>query len=263
MPLDGLLKVRFASLGSGSQGNALIVEAGGTRVLLDCGFGLADTTRRLARLGLQPEQLCAIVITHEHDDHIGGAARFARKHEIPIWMTAGTYRGLEKLFETDIDLHLIQGYAPFPVDDISIEPYPVPHDAREPAQFVFSDGARRLGVLTDVGQATAHIQRCLSGCDALVMECNHDPALLAYSDYPEPLKQRISGRFGHLDNAQAADLVAALDCTRLQHVLAAHLSESNNRPALAREALARALGCAQDWIGIAEQEGGSPWRQIA
>jgi phosphoribosyl 1,2-cyclic phosphodiesterase len=134
-------------------------------------------------------------------------ARFARKHEIPIWMTAGTYRGLEKLFETDIDLHLIQGYAPFLVNDISIEPYPVPHDAREPAQFVFSDGARRLGVLTDVGQATAHIQRCLSGCDALVMECNHDPALLAYSDYPEtpeaahlgPLRasgQRTSGRSG-------------------------------------------------------------------
>jgi phosphoribosyl 1,2-cyclic phosphodiesterase len=255
--------VRFASLGSGSQGNAWLVQAGATYVLLDCGFGLADTVRRLARLGVQPDQLRAVVITHEHDDHIGGAARFARKHAIPLWMTAGTYRGLEKLFETDIDLHLIQGYAAFSVADLMVEPYPVPHDAREPAQFVFSDGARRLGVLTDVGQPTAYIQRRLSGCDALVMECNHDPALLACSDYPDSLKQRISGRFGHLDNAQAAALVGALDCSRLQHVLAAHLSETNNRPALAREALARALGCTQDWIGIAEQEGGSAWRQIA
>lgn len=254
--------MRFASLGSGSQGNALIVEAGSTYVLLDCGFSLADTTRRLARLGIQPEQLCAIVVTHEHDDHIGGVARFARKHAIPIWMTAGTYRGLEKLFEPDIDLHLIQGYALFSVGDIMVEPYPVPHDAREPAQFVFSDGARRLGVLTDVGQGTAYIQRCLSGCDALVMECNHDPALLECSDYPQTLKQRIASRFGHLDNAQAADLVAALDCSRLQHVLAAHLSETNNRPSLAREALARALGCTPDWIGIAEQHGGSAWREI-
>jgi len=255
--------VRFASLGSGSQGNALIVEVRSTRVLLDCGFSLADTTRRLARLGIRPEQLRAIVVTHEHDDHIGGVARFARKHAIPTWMTAGTYRGLEKLFEPDIDLHLIEGYAAFSVGDIAVQPYPVPHDAREPAQFVFSDGARRLGVLTDVGYATAHIQRCLSGCDALVMECNHDPALLACSDYPEPLKQRISSRFGHLDNSQAADLLAALDGSRLQHVLAAHLSEANNRPGLAQEALARALGCTQDWIGIAEQNGGAAWRQIA
>ena len=157
---------------------------------------------------------------------------------------------------------LIQGYTPFSVGDIAIEPYPVPHDAREPAQFVFSDGTRRLGVLTDLGHGTAYIQRCLSGCDALVMECNHDPQLLECSNYPEPLKQRIASRFGHLDNAQAADLVAALDCSRLQHVLAAHLSEANNRPDLARQALAGALGCTQDWIGIADQQGGSGWRQI-
>jgi phosphoribosyl 1,2-cyclic phosphodiesterase len=255
--------VRFASLGSGSQGNALLVEAGSTRILLDCGFSVADTTRRLSRLGIHPEQLSAIIVTHEHDDHIGGVARFARKHALAIWMTAGTYRGLEKLFEPDVDLRLIQGYAAFVIGDISVEPFPVPHDAREPAQFVFSDGLRRLGVLTDVGHGTPYIQRCLSGCHALVMECNHDPALLECSDYPESLKQRIASRFGHLDNAQAADLLLALDCSRLQHVLAAHLSETNNRPELAREALARALNCTEDWIGIAEQQGGSAWRQIA
>jgi phosphoribosyl 1,2-cyclic phosphodiesterase len=254
--------MRFASLGSGSQGNALIVEAGRTRILLDCGFSVADTTRRLCRLNIRPEDLSAIIVTHEHDDHIGGVARFARKHGLTTWMTAGTYRGLEKLFDSDIDLRLIQGYAPFAIGDILVVPYPVPHDAREPAQFVFSDGALRLGVLTDVGHATPHIRLCLSGCQALVMECNHDPELLERSDYPASLKQRIASRFGHLDNAQAAQLLSTLDCSRLQHVLAAHLSETNNRPELAREALAHALGCTQEWIGIAEQQGGSPWREI-
>jgi len=170
---------------------------------------------------------------------------------------------LEKLFDPDIELRLIQGYAPFAIGDLLVMPYPVPHDAREPAQFVFSDGAVRLGVLTDVGYATPHIKLCLSGCQALVMECNHDPALLERSDYPASLKQRIASRFGHLDNGQAEHLLSTLDCSRLQHVLAAHLSETNNRPELARAALSRALGCTQDWIGIAEQYGGSAWREIA
>ncbi len=254
--------MRFASLGSGSQGNALIVEAGCTRVLLDCGFSVADTTRRLCRLGIRPEELSAVLVTHEHEDHIGGVARFARKHALTTWMTAGTYRGLEKLFEPGIDLRLIQGYAAFAIGDLLITPYPVPHDAREPAQFVFGDGAVRLGVLTDVGYATPHIRVCLSGCHALVMECNHDTGLLELSNYPASLKQRIASRLGHLDNAQAEHLLAALDCSRLQHVLAAHLSETNNRPELAKAALARALGCRQDWIGIAEQHGGSAWREI-
>jgi len=254
--------VRFASLGSGSQGNALLVEAGSTRVLLDCGFSVAQTTRRLSRLGLGPEHLSAIIVTHEHDDHIGGVARFARKHGLATWMTAGTYRGLEKLFEPDIDLHLIQGYSAFAIGDVLVEPYPVPHDAREPAQYVFSDGARRLGILTDVGHVTPHIRSCLSGCNALVMECNHDAGLLESSDYPAPIKQRIASRLGHLDNTQAAQLLSAVNCDRLQHVMAAHLSETNNRPELARQALSQALGCSPDWIGIAEQHGGSEWRQI-
>jgi phosphoribosyl 1,2-cyclic phosphodiesterase len=254
--------VRFASLGSGSQGNALLVEAGSTRIMLDCGFSVAETTRRLGRLGLRPENLTAIVVTHEHDDHIGGVARFARKHRITTWMTPGTYRGLEKLFEPDIDLRLINGYAAFAIGDLCVEPYPVPHDAREPAQYVFSDGNSRLGVLTDAGYPTPHIRACLDRCDALVMECNHDSQLLELSDYPPSIKQRIAGRMGHLDNAQAGRLLSSLDQRRLKHVLAAHLSETNNRPQLAQLALAQALGCHPDWIGIVDQHGGSAWREL-
>ena len=255
--------MRFASLGSGSQGNALVVEVRSTRVLLDCGFGLSETTRRLARLGIAPEDLCGILVTHEHDDHIGGVARFARKHGIPVWLTAGTLRSLHGLFEPDVELHLIEGYARFAIGDIEIDPFPVPHDAREPAQFVFSDGARSLGVLTDAGHVTPHMQRCLNHCAALVLECNHDPALLRDSDYPVSLKLRIASRFGHLDNEAARGLLAGLSGrAALQHVIAAHLSESNNRPDLARRALAEALGCAQEWIGVADQQSGLEWRQL-
>jgi phosphoribosyl 1,2-cyclic phosphodiesterase len=254
--------VRFASLGSGSQGNALVVEAGTTRILVDCGFGLSEATLRLARVGIAPDDLSAIVVTHEHDDHIGGVARFARKHRLPVWLTTGTLRGLEDLFEPGIEVHTIKGYDAFCIGDIRVEPFPVPHDAREPAQFVFGDGAHRLGVLTDAGHVTAHMRRCLQGCDALVLECNHDPEMLRAGDYPERLKARIASRLGHLDNASAAALLAALDFRRLQHVIAAHLSQSNNRPDLARAALADVLGCEMHWIAIAEQHTGFSWRQL-
>jgi len=254
--------MRFASLGSGSQGNALVVEASDTRILVDCGFGLSEVTHRLARLGISPQDLSAIVVTHEHDDHIGGVARLARKHRLPVWLTSGTLRGLQGLFDSDVSVCEIRGYASFCIGDIRIDPFPVPHDAREPAQFVFGDGAHRLGVLTDAGHVTAHMRQCLNGCSALVLECNHDPELLRAGDYPESLKLRISSRLGHLDNASAAALLAALERTRLQHVVAAHLSQSNNRPELARGALASALGCEAHWIAIADQQCGLGWREM-
>jgi phosphoribosyl 1,2-cyclic phosphodiesterase len=254
-------RLRFASLGSGSQGNGLLAAAGDTHVLLDCGFGLADTVSRLARLEVSPEQLSAIVVTHEHEDHIGGVSRFARRFDIPVWLTHGTLRGFESLFG-DVRVNIVQGYAPFSVGALQVEPYPVPHDAREPAQYVFSDGEHRLGVLTDAGESTRHIERVLSGCDALVLECNHDPALLARSSYPPKVRSRISGRLGHLDNSAAAALLAAIDRRRLKHVIAAHLSQQNNTPQLARSALAAALGCSEDWIGIATQETGFGWREL-
>ena len=148
--------MRFASLGSGSQGNALVVEAGGTRLLLDCGFGLAATVARLARLGLVPEDLAGIVVTHEHDDHIGGVARLARRHGIPVWLTPGTLAGFEALFADVTQVSMIHNYETFAIGDLQVQPFPVPHDAREPAQYVFGDGARRLGVLRCVAWSNRH-----------------------------------------------------------------------------------------------------------
>jgi phosphoribosyl 1,2-cyclic phosphodiesterase len=138
----------------------------------------------------------------------------------------------------------------------------VPHDAREPVQFVLSDGAFRLGVLTDIGATTAHVEATLSGCDALVLETNHDVDMIWSGDYPKWLKERITGPFGHLSNRQSEQMLAALDRSRLKHVLAAHLSQHNNRPDLARTALARAMGCAADWVGLATQDEGFDWREL-
>jgi phosphoribosyl 1,2-cyclic phosphodiesterase len=154
------------------------------------------------------------------------------------------------------------GHDPFAIGALEITPVPVPHDAREPVQYVIGDGARRLGVLTDLGVSTEHVEASLSGCDALVLECNHDLAMLENGSYPYPLKQRIAGRLGHLHNEAAADILARIDTSRLTHVIAAHLSQENNTPELARAALAAALACTPDWIGIAEQATGFDWRQV-
>jgi phosphoribosyl 1,2-cyclic phosphodiesterase len=253
--------MRFASLGSGSEGNCLIVEAGTTRILADCGFTLKETIARLDRSGIEPASVSAVLVTHEHDDHVGGAGRFARKFGVPVWSTYGTLQAAREQF-ADVAVEIFDCHQRFSVGAIAIEPYTVPHDAREPAQFVFGDGKVRVGLLTDAGSLTAHMRTTLSGLDALVLECNHDLEMLRNSSYPPQLKQRISGSYGHLDNTAAARLLESIDCSRLQHLVAAHLSQSNNTPELAGAALAAALNCSQDWIGIATQATGFAWRQV-
>ncbi|MGE5027902.1 MAG: MBL fold metallo-hydrolase [Betaproteobacteria bacterium] len=253
--------MRFASLGSGSRGNALVVEAGHTRLLLDCGFSIREMVSRLSRLKLQPEDLTGILITHEHSDHIGGAVKLAGRYGIPVWLTHGTFKSHVPAGILP-NACLIDGHSAFQIGKIEVQPFPVPHDAREPVQYVFSDGSRRLGVLTDAGNSTPHIEAVLSGCDALVLECNHDTDMLRNGPYPPMLKQRVAGRFGHLDNGAAARLLANLDTGRLQHMIAAHLSEKNNTPELAREALSAVLNCEPDWVGVADQTNGFAWRQV-
>ncbi len=254
--------MRFACLGSGSEGNGLLVEVDSTRVLVDCGFGVRDTVARLARIGVAAETVAAIVVTHEHSDHIGGVAAFAARFGTPVWLTFGTLSVVAERFAGLDSVYGFDSHDTFAVGAIEIRPFPVPHDAREPVQFVCSDGNWRLGVLTDLGTSTAYVESSLSGCDGLVLECNHDLDMLANGDYPYPLKQRIAGKFGHLDNGAAAGLLARINTSRLKHLIAAHLSQQNNRPELARAALAASLGCAADWIGIADQRLGFGWREF-
>ncbi|OYY93283.1 MAG: MBL fold metallo-hydrolase [Hydrogenophilales bacterium 28-61-23] len=254
--------MRFGCLGSGSKGNAWLVQAGDTRIMVDCGFGPREAGKRLARLGLEVNDLNAILVTHEHSDHGRGAAQLAGKARCSVWLTRGTYAMLDAIDNAPLSTRIIEGRDAFAIGDLEITPYPVPHDAREPTQFVFSDGAHRFGLLTDAGHVTSHMETMLSGCDALALECNHDVGRLEAGRYPPALKRRILGRHGHLDNVAAATLLQKIAGRGLKHVVAAHLSEQNNAPELARAALAGALGCAHDWIGVADQETGLDWREI-
>ena len=255
--------MRFASLGSGSRGNALLVEAGANRPPLDFGFGPRETLAKLSRLGLSPDELSGILVTHEHGDHIAGASRLAVRFRLAVWMTHGTFAAMQQGRGEMPRVELIDSHQSFQVGDLEIQPFPVPHDAREPVQYVLSDGRCRLGVATDLGSSTPHVERMLTGCDALVLECNHDAEMLQQGNYPAHLKRRIAGRFGHLDNAASAALLAALDTGKLQHLIAAHLSQQNNTPALAQTALAGVLGCAESWVGVADQDEGLDWRALA
>ena len=254
--------MRFASLGSGSRGNSLVVDGGGTKLLLDCGFSLRATVERLGRLSIAAEDIDGVLVTHEHSDHLAGVFKFASRFAIPVYLTHGTLLAVPRGKSPLPECRLIDSHSPFVVGGLEIHPFPVPHDAREPVQYCFSNGAQRLGVLTDSGVITPHIADVLRVCDALVLECNHDRQLLAESDYPPMLKRRVAGNFGHLDNDQAAALLGQIETRQLQHVVAAHLSEQNNRPELAAGALAAALDCSTAWIGVACQQFGFDWREL-
>ena len=257
--------LRFRSLGSGSTGNAALVEAtsGGrtSRLLIDCGFGLRQLDLRLAQAGLAAGDIDAIFITHEHGDHIGCAHSLSRRNRIPVWMSEGTWLATGgRDFEGR--LHLARDDAEFAVGDIAVQPFTVPHDAREPLQLRCTDGARTLGVLTDLGHATTHVLNRLSGVHALLLEFNHDSDLLANSAYPPFLKLRVGGNYGHLSNAAAADIARAVRHDGLRHVVAAHLSEQNNRPDIVRRMMAEALGGQEAEMLTATAAEGSPWLDV-
>ena len=254
--------IRFKSLGSGSTGNATVIQAHGgcggvTHLLVDCGLGIRQLDKRLGQAGMLAEQIDAIFITHEHADHIGCARSLALRERIPVYMSEGTWLGIG---QPDFDglLRIVHDSVDVEVNDLQVRPFTVPHDAREPLQLTCSDGASRLGVLTDLGHATPHVIQHLSGCATLLLECNHDPQLLQSGPYPWFLKRRVGGDWGHLANEAAAAIAQAVLPHGLRRVVAAHLSEQNNRPQLARGALETALGTSVE-IHVADGPTGSAW----
>jgi phosphoribosyl 1,2-cyclic phosphodiesterase len=226
--------------------------------MIDCGFGIRETERRLNRLGVLPEDLNAILVTHEHQDHVGGVFKFAKKYRIPVWLSFGTYQATQSDIK-EVAVHLCQDGDQISIGDLQLSPYTVPHDAREPIQFVASDGNHKLGILTDAGHATSHLKAALGGCDALILECNHDLQMLAESSYPPSLKHRIGGPYGHLSNQASAEILGAINQERLRLVIAAHLSQQNNSPVLAKDALCGAVNSDTVSLRIACQQEGFGW----
>jgi len=229
--------------------------------MIDNGFSVRETERRLALRGMEADNITALLVTHEHADHINGVGPLARKYNLTVYTTRGTLSSgrLGELPKNKI----FNSHTAFTIGDLEINPFPVPHDASEPCQFVIGNGERKLGVLTDTGSITPHIVETLSGVDALMIECNHDVDMLEQGDYPYHVKMRVAGDYGHLNNGQAAQLIMNIDTSGLQHIVAAHISEKHNTAELAQKTLSTALHCSQDWISVAEQAVGLNWRDVS
>ena len=252
--------MRFSVLASGSSGNATLVATRETSLLIDCGLSFKALKKRADEISFDLHSLDAILVTHEHGDHIGGVRGLARRLATPVYMTHGTRTAAGFEDSGEFALHEISPHESFQVGDLQVMPCPVPHDAREPCQFVVESDAARLGVLTDLGAETQHIQSHFSNCSALVLEFNHDLDLLSSCPYPDSVKSRIASRLGHFNNTQAGTLLKKLVCEKLQCVIGAHVSERANQRQLVQSQLAKALSADEiDW-DVAYQHRATAWR---
>ncbi len=256
MSFSGL---QIASLGSGSGGNSTLISSATTTLLLDCGFTLKETVARCEKLGVSASRIDGILISHEHGDHVRGLGPLVRKFGHPVWVTYGTYNALR---DRKLDqVTLINAHEPFEIGDISIEPFPTPHDAAESCQYLFSCDGARFACVTDLGISTPHIVEKISSCEALLVESNYDETMLREGPYPPSLQSRIRSNFGHLGNVQAGQLLQAVDHDKLDTILLGHLSEKNNAP---KQALDTVSGYVSrpERITVLEQDSASRWYAI-
>lgn len=233
--------MRFCVLGSGSKGNCTFVETGGTRLLIDAGFSGREIEQRLASIGVEAGSLSAVLITHEHSDHIRGAAVLARRYRLPLFSNEATLAAAGETLGSLPKWQAFHTGDTFIFQDLQIHPFRVSHDAADPVGFLLHDGCLLLGHCTDTGVVSKLMQHRLSSCHGLILECNHDPVLLKQGPYPPALQQRVRGKTGHLANHEAASFLATIVHADLEHVVLSHLSETNNRPEMAEEAVRQAL----------------------
>ena len=250
--------VRMTVLASGSRGNTAVLSSSGTSILIDAGISCRETLRRMRGAGEDPAQLSAIVITHEHSDHVSGLGVLARKLKIPVYITGHTHQEWQRwvrgpttrqtaLYEDDDKAHLercelFRAGERFTIGDIEVLPFTIPHDAADPVGFVFRTEGIKIGMATDLGYMPASVKIHLRGCDALVLESNHDLEMLRGGPYPWSVKQRVMSRVGHLSNDSLAEFFSSDYDGGAAFLVLAHLSEANNHPELARQAAERALG---------------------
>lgn len=255
------MSVQFVSLGSGSNGNSTLVRVGDTLLLVDAGFSAKIIAERLNSVGVAPENLTAILVSHEHSDHVKGAQVMARKYGVPVWLTRGTYRRLKDKNIPQVEF--IHPHGSFCIGDAKITPFPIPHDAAEPCQYVIGDGSKRFAIATDMGCITPYVSEQLAGVDALLLEANYDGDMLHNGSYPYALRSRIDGRYGHLSNEQSAVLAASLEHPGLQRLFLGHLSENNNTPDSAFDSVANRLKRGGDDICVLKRAAVSDWFSVA
>ena len=233
--------MKFSVLSSGSGGNATLVTTDSSAILIDCGVSLKSLKQRAESIDFDLSCLDAVLVTHEHNDHAGNVAALARRYQLPVYLTHGTALATNMWQQRNIEVREISPHRDFSICDLTIKPTPVPHDAREPCQFVIEDSnQKRLGILTDIGSVTPHVETHFQACHGLILEFNHDSEMLAGCDYPESLKARVGGRFGHFSNDQARVLLEKIAHPKLQLIVAAHLSENSNTPEHVRTILQHA-----------------------
>lgn len=252
--------IRVAALGSGSSGNSLLVQAGETTLLVDCGFTMKESIARMYQLGVSPSDLDAVLISHEHGDHVKGVGPLSRKFGLEIWCTHGTYhRARDNRFAS---VRIFHAHESFVIGNILVDPFPTPHDAAESCQFVFSVENTRFANVTDLGACTPHVKSKLKGVHGLVVECNYDNEMLRNGPYPPSLQARIRSDYGHLGNDQAGELLKELDHADLQQIMLGHLSEQNNSDAKALATMEAHLLDRHERITVLAQHCCSQWFEV-
>ena len=234
--------LRLCALGSGSKGNSIYIEGGGARVLVDAGMCGRELAARLEAVGAQANDLDAILVTHNHRDHISGVGVMARRYNIPVYSAYKTIKASEKIWGKVEDIREIEAGDLFSVKGLEFYPFSTPHDSAHSVGFIFKAEEKKGGIATDLGFVTRLVRESLKNCNILVLESNHDEDMLIDGPYPWHLKQRIKGREGHLSNRDCADLLDDIYHDGLQKIILAHLSEENNRPELAYDSILKKMG---------------------